>query len=566
MKHILSLLLVLVMLVSLVACGETPDPTPDPTPTPDAELDPNSIAAARLAAKGTAVEVDGVVARITYANGMIPSGFYLVDETSSIYVYGGEAASQVAVGNKVTVSAYKTYWILDDEQGYAEEFGYQGCCQLENAYISENDNKTDNVFDKSWITETTVKDILDTPVTEDITTKIYKVNALVHKQVGTGFTNYYFNDIDGVTGSYTYTQCNGSDFTWLDAFDGKICTVYLSVINAKSTKSGCIWRFFPVAVEDNGYTFDTANAPAYAVKYHGVDQFLSSYTGDPALEVTTSVSSELLGFEGTTLSYTSSNTDVAYFAEEDGKLIFHGGAAGTATITITGTYGSHTYSQEVTVTIEVNDEIPSISVAEAIATENNTEVFVKGIVGPSLVNKTGFYLIDETGVIAVQVTADTMKTIAIGNEVIVKGTKETYIKSGKTCYGQVNLYQSEIVANYYGNHAYSTASFITDKTLADFYALSGMENWSTSVFVLKATVSVVETNHYSKIELTSGSTTVSLYCSSANQYSWLKQFANQEVTMELAPCNWNADFYKGCVLAVYTESGTIYNQLNFTSN
>ena len=46
-----------------------------------------SISDAREATEGTMVKVDGVVARITYANGMKPSGFILVDEGASIYVY-----------------------------------------------------------------------------------------------------------------------------------------------------------------------------------------------------------------------------------------------------------------------------------------------------------------------------------------------------------------------------------------------------------------------------------------------------------------------------------------------
>ena len=91
--------------------------------------------------------------------------------------------------------------------------------------------------------EYTIKEIMETPLSENMTTNIFKVNALVKKVPGNGFVNYYFNDIDGVTGSYTYTACNGSDFAWLDEFDGKICTVYLSPMNAKSTTSGCIYRF-----------------------------------------------------------------------------------------------------------------------------------------------------------------------------------------------------------------------------------------------------------------------------------------------------------------------------------
>ena len=269
-----------------------------------------TIKEAREAAVGTKVRVSGVVAAITYANGMKPIGFVLVDNTQSIYVYGGDATQQVKVGNKVELAASKTYWILGDEQANAERFGYKGCNQLEDAYLLSNDNKTDNAFDRSWIEESTVKEMLDTPVTEDTTTIIRKVTALVKKAPGNGFTNYYFNDLDDKTGTYTYTQCNGSDFSWLDKFDGKICTVYLMILNAKSSQSGCVYRFLPVAVEDNGFTFDKNGAAEFAVKYHGLTQFLPTYSGDPALEVVTSVTSRLLGFEGATLTYSSSNTAI----------------------------------------------------------------------------------------------------------------------------------------------------------------------------------------------------------------------------------------------------------------
>ena len=88
-----------------------------------------TILAARQAAVGTKIKVDGVVAQITYANGMIPSGFILVDNTNSIYVYDRDAAGRVKIGDTVTVCASKTYWILESEMQSAEKFGYEGCCQ-----------------------------------------------------------------------------------------------------------------------------------------------------------------------------------------------------------------------------------------------------------------------------------------------------------------------------------------------------------------------------------------------------------------------------------------------------
>ena len=85
------------------------------------------------------------------------------------------------------------------------------------------------------------------------------------------------------------------------------------------------------------------------------------------------------------------------------------------------------------------------------------------------------------------------------------------------------------------------------------------------MYTIKATVEVGGSAYYTNIKLTSGSTSVNLYCSSAAQYKWLQAYAGQEITMEIAPCNWNSkSYYTGCVLAVINEDGTkVYNTLNF---
>ena len=521
-----------------------------------------TIAAAREVALGAKVRVTGVVARITYANGMKPSGVYLVDGTNSIYVYDGDIAGQVAIGNKITVLGEKDYWVLADESNAANKHGYKGCCQISSATLYENDKAT-NEIDFSWCEELTVKEILNTPVTENVTTTIFKTNALVKKVPGNGFVNYYFFDLDGNTGAYTYTQCNGSDFKWLDEFDGKICTVYLSPMNAKSSSSDCYFRFLPVAVIDEGFVFDLANTPAHIVEYYGVDQFLSTYTGNPLLELVTSVSSELLGFENATLSYTSSNESVVYFTEEDGKVILNCGANGTATVTITGTYGEYTYETTVEITVDAPVTSEGITVGAAIGTTVGETVKVEGIVGPSVVNQSAFYLIDETGAIAVKVDASAFENgLAIGQKVIVEGT----ISITKDGGGQLCIDNASIVANYYGKVDYSTESFITDKTFGEIVATTDSPAATTQVYVVKATISVTETSYYSTIKLTGDDVSLTLYSSRANQYNWLKAFANQEVTMELALCDWNAKGLKGAVLAVITDDGKVYNELNFTTN
>lgn len=522
----------------------------------------SSVDNARKGEKGAKVKVDGVVARITYANGKIPSGFFLVDETNSIYVYDSDVAARVKEGNRVTILAEKDYWILDDEKSNAQKFGYQGCNQLTDATLVSNDNGN-NEFDKTWIKTATVKQIMDTPVTEDITTTIFKVNALVSKAPGSGFVNYYINDLDGKTGSYTYTQCNGSDFEWLDAFDGKICTVYLSVINAKSSTAGCVYRFIPVLVLDENFDKASVNPAQYAVVYAGLDQFALNYTGNPELELVSAVSSELLGFKDVKLSYSSSDSSVA--SVENNVLVCK--KTGNATITVTGTYGDKTYSETVSISVTISEASTEnyATISDAIAAKVGDTVTVKGVVGPSLVNRSGFYLIDDTGLIAIITDSDTLAALKPGQEVVLEGKRHINTKGGTNYYGQTCLIDGKLVANHYGSHEYADDFFVTDKTLADFYALDVMTDYTTTVFILKAKVVVEETQYYTKIYLADGDTKVTLYCSSAKQYGWLKEYAGEEITVEMAACNWNdKKFYTGCVLSVVHEDGSKeINELNF---
>ena len=532
--------------------------------TPDVEIDESdytqmSIADARAAATGAKVKVTGVVARITYAFGQKPNGVMLVDGTNAIYVYDSALASRVKIGNEITILASKTYWILEDEANNAQKFGYQGCNQLEGAVLVSND-EGNHSFDTSWITETTVKEIMDTPASQDITTTIFKVTALVKRVDGNGFINYYINDLDGYTGSYVYTQCSGADFAWLDEFDGKICTVYLTAINAKSTASGCVWRFLPVAVADEGFDVSTVNVAEHVVKYYGVPQFLPTYTGDPAMEVVTNVSSDLLNFADAKLTYTSDNTDVVYF---EGNVM-HCGATGTATVTVSCTFGGETYSENVVINVEKNADVTFGTVQNAIDAELGQTVVIKGIVGPSLVNQDGFYLIDETGIIAILTDKDTLATLEVGYEVVLEGTRYFKSKSGGN-WGNTCVSDAKVLVNNYGNHAYSTESFDGKLTLAEFVALDVNVDYTTHVFTVTATIEVVETAYYTNIKLVDGDVSVNLYCSSAKQYKWLQEYAGQTITLELAPCNWSSkSTYPACVLAVVLEDGTkVVNTLNF---
>ena len=527
-----------------------------------------SIAEARETEKGAKIIVDGVVARITYANGMKPNGFILVDETSSIYVFDSAIASRVQIGNKIEIAASKDFWILEDEMQNAEKFGYKGSNQLASATLITNDNKTDNTPDYSWVKESTMKELLNAPFTPNITSLVYKVNALVKKDQQTGFVNYYFDDLDGVTGTYTYTQCNGSDFAWLDQFDGKICTVYITALNAKSTASGCVYRVVPVSVSYDNYVFNTENTSDFVMEYHVKDQFKGTYAGNPETELITLVSSELLGFEGATVTYTSDNESVAIITVNGDKTVLEIIAEGKANVTATVTYGT----KSVTETFAVERVKPStenaLNVSEAIAKEVGETITVTGIVGPSVVNKEGFYLIDESGVIAVLVNDKSMfDGLKIGNEVILTGKRDKFHNGKGEWAGQTCITGAVIDANLQGNHEYSKETFISGKTATEFYNLDANVDYSTSVFVLEVTIVYYEAVNKTpaKYTLSDGTTEVNLYCSGPDQYAFLSDFVDQTVTVEVAACNWNnKTYWRGCVLSVTDADGnTVYNTLNF---
>ncbi len=536
----------------------------------DVEIDQSNyvemeIDQVRSAEAGALVKVSGIVAKITYASGMVPNGVYIVDATNSIYVFDRDLAASVEVGNDITILGEKTWWILEDEKANAEKFGYKGCNQLDNAYLVENRGGEWD-FEFEWIEGRTVKQIMETPVTEDITTTIFIVNALIKKSEGTGFINYYIDDLDGVTGSYVYTQCNGSDLAWLEEFDGKICTVYLSVINAKSTASACNWRFVPLKVVDNGYEFNVEEAPQFAITYHAADQFEASYNADPELSLITSVSSELLGFENVAISYASNDESVIYFEETTDGVIMHcGDAYGTATVTITATYGNFTATYDLEVTHAVPLDIDYLTVAEAIAADIDTTVVVKGIVGPSVVNKAGFYLFSEDGdVISVLLaTSDDFASISIGNEIIITGMRERYVRDDSAAYaGQTCIVDATILVNNQGNYAYNDAKFV-ELTTAEFYALDAAVDYSTTVFVVEGEISFPSGNGAISIKGADGSS-ISLYHNGVGQYSWLSEYTGT-VTLEIAACNWNnKTYWRGCVIAVRLADGSkVINTLNF---
>lgn len=539
-----------------------------------------TIGEAREAAVDSLVKVTGVVSRITFASGMKPNGFIIVGDNSSIYVYDNQIATAVAIGNKITLLAKKTMFIASKEASSAKKFGYKGACQLVDGHLLSNDEST-NDLDLSFAQEKTVKEVIETSPSDNITSLIYHSNALIKRvqKEGQSFVNYYIDDLDGKTGSYVYTACDGKDFAWMDQYDGKICSVYYTALNAKSTSTGVLFRFLPIKIEDNNYQFNKADAPKFAVEYYGLEQFDTVYSADPSKEMLTSVTSDLLNFGTATLSYSSNNTALAYFETgKDGKVIFHvnNGTEGTATITVTGHLDGQTdFSKTMDIKIVKPVDVSlAVNVKAAIDASKGTELLVKGVIGPSLVNKNGFYLIDETGSLAVVMNStDEFNGLQIGQTVYIKGKRDLFAsaRNGTPSYFESCMTGCQIVKNEFGNVDYSTASFIKGKTLADLIALPVTDNYHTAeVYVITAGLKFVSTKNYSNAYLKDGDSEMRLYCTNAaGQYQWIKSYVDdtKTYTMEVAVCNWNnKNYYTACLLSITDSNGNkVMNTLNFNS-
>ncbi len=523
----------------------------------------------RLAEVDSKVIVSGVVAYVTYASGMKPNGLYLVDETGSIYIYGLEVAGRVKIGDKVKIAGSKTLYILDSEKEYAATYGYQGSIQIQDAlFISKEEGEFE--FDKTWIEESTVKEILETPMTSNITTNIYKVKAIINEVPGSGFTNFYIDDLDNKTGSYCYSLCNGGDFTYLREFDGKICDVYLSALNCKSTKSGTVYRFIPVLVEEcTDFAMTDKEVCEFVLEYYIKTQFQNEYDSDPELDLILNVSDTLLNFKNVEISYSSEDSEVMFNERGQEELVMNLAKTNKiVTIKMDAKYKTATAS--VTKVIQINDKaIPeTISISDVLRENDNETVTIRGIVMSGCVNQPAFYLNDGTGVIAVRTDSATLKKISLGNDVIVTGKKCHIVKDGANMVGQICVDNATLVLNLLGSHEYDTSTFITNKTFDDMISLIATgDDLTSNVYVvkcyLKKVVSQYSTNYY----LTSQDKTkdIYLYAGSGSQYAIYEEFVGDiELTVTFMLVNWNSKTpYRGCIVTATDGETIILNNYNF---
>lgn len=158
-------------------------------------------------------------------------------------------------------------------------------------------------------------------------------------------------------------------------------------------------------------------------------------------------------------------------------------------------------------------------------------------------------------------STDDIAKLALGNEIIVKGTK----KLSKETDGQICIDSAEVLQNNYGSHKYSTATFITGKTIADVIVLDSDISHTVEVYVVSGTVYSEGGGYSTKFFVKDGDDQFLLYSGNKDQYAWLNDYIGADLTIELAVCDWNNKGNKGAVLSITTANGTqIFNEFNFS--
>lgn len=488
----------------------------------------------------TPVLVKGIVARVIYGTEKnVPVGFYIFDETDAIYVYSSKYAEEVSVGNEVTISGTFTKYIDQNSATSAEKAGYTGAMQIVPDTL-ENDGKTHEV-PTSFIQETSIADLCQIPVSENITSNVYKVVAKINKSQGNGFVNYYFNDLNGVDSYYAYTTANGKDLAWLEEYDGSVRECYIAIQNCKLSASGNFWRIVPIEilgeVEVNDETY-----MEYALDRLET-QFATNYDNPCSFELV-NVDSIL---ESSNVTYTSNSEGVKIEETEEGYLatLDFGSEKVTMSVTITLTYNGKTLDRDVEfICMVAKPEIETITIEEARNVVVGEKAVVSGYIVGFLYMKggttpAGFELLDETSSIAVFVSTDVNTTtditkLQVGEFVYVEGYGDLY--QPRTDYnhnGSIRLNNAEVLYHDWQVHELPEG-VIEEMSMADLVQNPSDNNISNMVF--KTTMYVEKSSgsyvNYYIHDINDPSLSMIVYSQNSDsdgpdEYKWLDEYAGK---------------------------------------
>ncbi len=483
------------------------------------------IGIARLGEDEAQFDIYGVIAQFTYGyDGK--EAFYLVDDTGSILVYAdGFDISTFDIGYTVKASGSIDHYQSEQEAGVGNEIGYHGALQLvastiELIYDSKDEIKLDSIED------TTINEIATTNFREnDLTSKLFRVNSTIVKNEQTGFTKYYFFDLSMDESVYCYSKMSGSDFGWLDEYDGQSREVIIAIHSLRPRDEA--WRIIPVQILDEVVLTDEDNVKFALDRLD--NQFLPSYYGDRKIELLPY--DEKLGEEGV-VTYTSSST-VHSVTKEDNidYLNIDGSSLGTFTITISLTYKNISQTRDVVIEVIDEPEYETTPISEVLAMDEGETVIVSGIYLKYTANAQGIYIADSTGILTVYYAGLDLEDYQEGETLVFEGTITKDFKIEGTYDGYNRLANATLLSSDGIVKDWDKSIVTGDTTISDLYNNFTIDMIG-KIYRASGQIKVNETPYYSNIQIVDPDTGtyMSLYCSSASQLEWL--FEYQGITQD----------------------------------
>lgn len=188
-------------------------------------------------------------------------------------------------------------------------------------------------------------------------------------------------------------------------------------------------------------------------------------------------------------------------------------------------YKGNTYTRSLSSEVVAPPEFDSITVAEALQAEEGTTVTVEGVYVKFAANTSGLYIADSTGILTINYAGLNLEDYKEGEIMVFKGTvTKDFIIDG-VYEGHNRLSNAELL---YHNGLYSEwdKSIVEgETTISDIYSNFTIDMIG-KIYKAPGKIKLNQTPYYSNIQIVDPDTNsyMSLYCSSANQLSWLFEY------------------------------------------
>ncbi len=251
--------------------------------------------------------------------------------------------------------------------------------------------------------------------------------------------------------------------------------------------------------------------------------------------VTSNFTLTVNGYGNTTITYTSSNTEVVKIDGSTARVTRpEAGEANvnfTLTATITKGEASDTKDFEGTVAAYAEGESSdTLTVAEIRALASGTSVTATGVISALVYGSSGVahsYLTDETGTIYIY-GSQFAATVSVGDEVTITAEVSVYN-------GLVQIQYATLVSTDATNQTASLNGVQTDKSIE--WIKNNLSNLGSNMFELEVTVNVYVGATYTSYSIKdSNDNTFNLYSSGSDssEFSFLDDYAGQTIKVVVA--------------------------------